>query len=257
MLVSDRSNRNISEALRGSRQTNQRAELTAVARALDHIPIDRDTIILTDSRYSIQCLTEWFPKWETNNWKSSSGKDVENRDLIEPIIARIRERLMCKAQTKFEWLKGHANHPGNVAADHLAVQGSRTSTPELRSVKEFSATLMTPIGVNQRKETVYASKLSVARSNDDAWSTHNVPQALPTPWSAEAGDDGAEFDSIFAELAAEQEQLPPSVAVPQLSTAGAKEGQEQTMQTLDGQTRDMAGLAADAMDIVRQEVEGA
>ncbi|KAH3943176.1 hypothetical protein HBI70_194600 [Parastagonospora nodorum] len=137
--------RNISEPLRGSRQTNQRAELTAVARALDHIPIDRSALIHTDSNYSIKCLTEWFQKWEKNNWKSSSGKDVENKDLVEPIIARIRERDMCRAKTDFKWIKGHANDPGNVAADLLAVQGSRTSTPELRNgdIKTISATLNT------------------------------------------------------------------------------------------------------------------
>jgi ribonuclease HI len=240
-LVSDRSNRNLSEALRGSRQTNQRAELTAVARALDHIPIDRSTIILTDSRYSIQCLTEWFPKWEKNNWKSSSGKDVENRDLIEPIIARMRERAMCKAQTKLEWLKGHANHPGNVAADRLAVQGSRTSTPELRSVKEFSATLMTPIGVEQRIETMHESQqVAAAGSLGNAWQPQTTSQAPSMSWSAGADDGGAEFDEIFAELAAEREQLPPSVAVTQLSEAGAKEGQ-----------------ATDAMDVARDGGEGA
>ncbi len=133
--------RNVSEALRGSRQTNQRAELTAVARALDHIPIDRDALIVTDSYYSIRCLTEWFPKWEKNNWKNSAGKDVENKDLIEPIIARIRERELCRAKTNFKWIKGHANDEGNVAADNLAVQGSRSSTEELRNAPEFSVTL--------------------------------------------------------------------------------------------------------------------
>ncbi|KAH7411842.1 ribonuclease H-like domain-containing protein [Phaeosphaeria sp. MPI-PUGE-AT-0046c] len=135
--------RNVSEPLRGGRQTNQRAELTAVARALDHVPIDRSVLIHTDSNYSIKCLTEWFQKWETNNWKSSSGKDVENRDLVEPIIARIRERELCRAKTDFQWIKGHANDPGNTAADLLAVQGSRCSTPELRAVdiKTISATL--------------------------------------------------------------------------------------------------------------------
>lgn len=125
--------------------------MVAVARALDHVPIDRDVIIVTDSRYSIQCLTEWFPKWEKNNWKSSTGKDVENKDLIEPIIARIREREMTRAKTKFEWVKGHANDPGNVAADTLAVNGSRSSTPLLRSAEEFSVTLRGPTTGKKRE----------------------------------------------------------------------------------------------------------
>jgi len=138
--------RNVSEPLRGPRQTNQRAELTAVARALDHVPIDRAVLIHTDSNYSIKCLTEWFQNWEKRNWKSSSGKDVENRDLIEPILARIRERERCRANTSFKWIKGHSNDPGNIAADHLAVHGSRNSTPEVRDTdfRTGSATLNTP-----------------------------------------------------------------------------------------------------------------
>jgi len=135
--------RNISEPLRGERQTNQRAELTAVARALDHIAIDRSVLIHTDSNYSIKCLTEWFHNWEKNNWRSSSGKPVENRDLVEPILARIREREMCRAKTDFKWIKGHGSDAGNVAADALAVQGSRNSTPGKRSedIKDISSTL--------------------------------------------------------------------------------------------------------------------
>jgi ribonuclease HI len=113
---------------------------------LDHVAIDRSVKIFTDSNYSIKCLTEWFQKWEGNNWRNSSGKEVENKDLIKPIIARIREREMCRAKTTFQWIKGHANDPGNSAADLLAVQGSRFSTPQLRNmdIRTISPTLGGP-----------------------------------------------------------------------------------------------------------------
>lgn len=175
-------NRNVSEPLRGNRQTNQRAELTAVARALDHIPIDREALIITDSNYSIKCLTEWFLKWQVKGWKNSSGKDVENRDLIEPILARIREREMCKAKTKFQWIKGHANDPGNVAADQLAVQGSRTSTPELRNVREFSETL----------NGLRAQRTPSAKPNFDL---KQEPEFAP-----ETEEDIATYEKIFDDL---------------------------------------------------------
>lgn len=146
--------RNVSEPLRGSKQTNQRAELTAVARALDFVPIDRDILICTDSYYAIRCITEWSPKWLKNGWKNSAGKDVENRDLVEPIVSRVCEREACKAKTKFQWIKGHANDPGNVAADQLAVEGSRSSTPQLRGEIEFSTTLMSPIKTREEWEQI-------------------------------------------------------------------------------------------------------
>ncbi|KAK4542734.1 hypothetical protein LTR36_006306 [Oleoguttula mirabilis] len=84
--------RNISEALAGSRQTNQRAELTAIARALEVAPRDRKIILLSDSNYAINCTNVWFPKWRANNWLNASRKPVENRDLIQKIIEVLEER---------------------------------------------------------------------------------------------------------------------------------------------------------------------
>ena len=45
---------------------------------------------------------------------------VENQDLIELGREKIEERDMQGLKTSFEWLKGHANEPGNEAADRLA-----------------------------------------------------------------------------------------------------------------------------------------
>ena len=73
---------------------------------------------------------------------------------MEPIVSRVCEREACKAKTKFKWIKGHANDPANVAADQLAVQGSRQSTPQLRGEIEFSTTLMSPIKTREEWEQV-------------------------------------------------------------------------------------------------------
>lgn len=64
------------------------------------------------------------------------------------------EREACKAKTKFQWIKGHSNNPGNIAADQLAVQGSRQSTPRLRGEIEFSTTLVGPIKTREEWEQV-------------------------------------------------------------------------------------------------------
>ncbi|KAI9845791.1 MAG: hypothetical protein M1838_001529 [Thelocarpon superellum] len=117
--------RNVSEGLAGSRQTNQRAELTAISRALEITPRHRDACILTDSSYSINCVTVWSVNWRKNNWKTAAGKTVENKDLVEDILRKIEERKAMHATTEFQWIKGHAQDPGNVAADHLAVAGAR------------------------------------------------------------------------------------------------------------------------------------
>lgn len=117
--------RNISEALKGSKQTNQRAELTAIQRALDIAPKHRDVTIFTDSKYSIDCVTNWYRGWERNGWTNSKGKPVENVDLVKGVRAAIAERELMQKKTLFVWVKGHQGNQGNVEADRLAVAGSR------------------------------------------------------------------------------------------------------------------------------------
>lgn len=115
---------NVSAWLGEGRQTNQRAELAAIKRAVDLAPINRNVLIMSDSNYSIKCVTEWSRNWEQNGWKTSTGKSVENRDLVEPILERLRERALAGGKTELRWVKGHANDEGNVAADALAVEGA-------------------------------------------------------------------------------------------------------------------------------------
>ena len=79
----------------------------------------------TDSKYSIDCLTNWFVNWRRNGWKNAAGKAVENKDLIESILAKIEEREGLRVRTNFEWIKGHSNDEGNKQADKLAVDGAR------------------------------------------------------------------------------------------------------------------------------------
>ena len=68
-------------------QTNQRAELSGIYHAVSILTskgaFNEDLVIYTDSDYSIKCLTEWMPGWVARNWKTTMGKDVLHRDLIE------------------------------------------------------------------------------------------------------------------------------------------------------------------------------
>ncbi|KAJ1862912.1 hypothetical protein LPJ78_004390 [Coemansia sp. RSA 989] len=127
----DRDPRNISEPLSGdeTRQTNQRAELMAILRAIQATESsssssssNKKLLICTDSMYSINCLTVWFQKWEKNGWTSSaSRKRVENQDIIRPILDLIRAR---GGNVSFRHVRGHAGIAGNEAADRLAVAGA-------------------------------------------------------------------------------------------------------------------------------------
>jgi ribonuclease HI len=123
-LANTTPSRNISERLLGELQTNQRAELTAILRALEVIGPAKSAEIRTDSKYSIKCVTDWYRNWERNGWRTREGP-VKNQDLVKAIRAKLDEREQNGARTQFTWVKGHANEPGNVAADILAVAGSR------------------------------------------------------------------------------------------------------------------------------------
>lgn len=120
----DMDHRNVSEPLEGMPQTNNRAELTGILRALQLAPKDRDLEIITDSNYSINCVTIWYDSWMERQWKTSTGKPVENQDLIKDIKALIEERDDLDLVTTFTWIKGHGNNSGNEAADRLAVAGA-------------------------------------------------------------------------------------------------------------------------------------
>ncbi|TDW29282.1 ribonuclease H family protein [Cryobacterium psychrophilum] len=93
--------------------TNNQGELKAVLelfRATKHI--DDDLLVLCDSQYVINCITKWMRGWKAKGWRKADGKPVLNVDLLKEIDAEIVGR-----RYRFEWVKGHANHPLNEAAD--------------------------------------------------------------------------------------------------------------------------------------------
>ncbi|KAH6656733.1 ribonuclease H-like domain-containing protein [Truncatella angustata] len=116
--------RNICERLEGELQTNQRAELTAILRAMQKVSVDQDIEIVTDSRYSLSCVTEWYKTWEKNDWQTSGKEEVKNKDLVQAIRAKIEDRDASGTKTLFRWVRGHNVTPGNVEADKLAVGGA-------------------------------------------------------------------------------------------------------------------------------------
>ncbi|KAF4495606.1 ribonuclease H1 [Fusarium agapanthi] len=120
--------RNLAERLPGEPQTNQRAELMAILRALEIASSTQDVEIVSDSQYSIKCVTLWGPGWEQNEWKTAAGGPVKNQDLVRGVLARIKERDAARSKTTFQWVKGHASDLGNQRADGLANEGARKPT---------------------------------------------------------------------------------------------------------------------------------
>jgi ribonuclease HI len=95
--------------------TNNRMELTAVIRGLEALKRSSAVTIHTDSRYVMDGLTQWMPKWKKNGWKTADKKPVKNEDLWREL-----DVLCAKHDLKWRWVRGHSGHPENERADALA-----------------------------------------------------------------------------------------------------------------------------------------
>ncbi|RXW32240.1 ribonuclease HI family protein [Propioniciclava flava] len=96
--------------------TNNMGELKAVLDLLEQTAeADDDLLILCDSQYVINSVTKWMPGWKRKGWKKADGKPVQNVDLLQAIDAALPGRRVT-----FEWVKGHAGHELNEAADARA-----------------------------------------------------------------------------------------------------------------------------------------
>jgi ribonuclease HI len=107
-------------------QTNQRAELRALERALEYAVECPEHIyvrIYTDSEYSMDCITKWAFDWRRRGWIKSDGKDVQHKDIIANAF---RQWLSVNTRTTIEHVRAHTRNTdwkslGNKRADELAV----------------------------------------------------------------------------------------------------------------------------------------
>jgi ribonuclease HI len=95
--------------------TNNRMELTAIARGIELVPVGTPTTVWSDSNLAVRTLTEWASGWERRGWRRKAGP-VENLDLVRPLYEALRER----PELDVRWIKAHAGHRWNEYADALA-----------------------------------------------------------------------------------------------------------------------------------------
>ena len=95
--------------------TNNRMELMAAIGALEALTRPCSVLLTTDSRYVMQGIEEWVPKWRANGWRTADKKPVKNQDLWE--------RLSSATQThtvRWHWVRGHNGHVENERVDVAA-----------------------------------------------------------------------------------------------------------------------------------------
>ncbi len=105
---------------RSRQTTNNRMELKAAIAALKALKRPSKVRMVTDSRYLMDGITKWLPRWVKNGFKTAAGKPVKNRDLWEELA-----KLVRRHQVHWEWVEGHSGHPENERCDRLARQEAR------------------------------------------------------------------------------------------------------------------------------------
>ena len=96
--------------------TNNMGELMAVLDLLQQTAhLDDELHVFCDSTYVINAITKWMAGWKRKGWKTGGGQPVKNVGLMKAL-----DEAMQGRRVTFEWVKGHAGHELNEAADRLA-----------------------------------------------------------------------------------------------------------------------------------------
>jgi ribonuclease HI len=95
--------------------TNNRMELMAAIMGLEAVKRSMPIEIYTDSKYVMNGINDWMPRWKSNGWKTATKKPVANQDLWQQLDAAVERH-----QITWHWVKGHAGDPYNERCDELA-----------------------------------------------------------------------------------------------------------------------------------------
>jgi ribonuclease HI len=95
--------------------TNNRMELMAAIKALEALKKPSAVTLYTDSRYVMDGLQQWLPRWKANGWKTADKKAVKNDDLWKALDEAARRH-----EVEWRWVRGHDGHVENERADALA-----------------------------------------------------------------------------------------------------------------------------------------
>jgi ribonuclease HI len=95
--------------------TNNRMELMAAIAGLEALKRPCAVVLTTDSRYVMQGVQQWLPKWRANGWRTAGKQPVKNQDLWQRLAAACEHH-----RVRWVWVKGHSGHPENERVDQAA-----------------------------------------------------------------------------------------------------------------------------------------
>jgi ribonuclease HI len=110
--------------------TNNRMELLAVIVALEQLKKEGIAVVVySDSKYVVDSVEK---KW-VFNWVKNGFKDKKNADLWRRFLL-----VYKKHEVKFQWIKGHNEHPQNERCDQLAVKATKKEALQIDEGFELS-----------------------------------------------------------------------------------------------------------------------
>lgn len=110
--------------------TNNRMELLAVIVALEQLKKEGvQVLVYSDSKYVVDSVEK---KW-LFGWVKKGFKDKKNVDLWKRFL-----KVYRKHEVKFQWIKGHNDHPQNERCDQLAVKASSKTNLQVDEGFEIS-----------------------------------------------------------------------------------------------------------------------
>ncbi len=99
--------------------TNNRMAIRSAIEPLRALRRPCHVVFTSDSQYLVRGMSEWVPGWIRRGWKRRTGA-VENADLWKQLVD-----AAAPHEVDWQWVRGHAGHPQNEYANHLATRAAK------------------------------------------------------------------------------------------------------------------------------------
>ncbi len=99
--------------------TNNRMALASGILGLSALRAACDVVFVSDSQYLVKGMREWIHGWADRGWRRRGGR-LENVELWKRLADVARPH-----RVDWRWVRGHAGHPKNEYAHHLATRAAQ------------------------------------------------------------------------------------------------------------------------------------
>ena len=99
--------------------TNNRMAIRSAIEGLNLLTKPCRVVFVSDSQYLVRGAGEWMHGWARAGWKRKAGA-LENVELWQQLHEAAQRHTI-----EWKWVRGHAGHPQNEYANHLATRAAK------------------------------------------------------------------------------------------------------------------------------------